>query len=94
MNTSVSRAHTLFARGLWVTAALLGSPTIPAEAAGRPSFDERVRAQEAIARTYYRHRIGADAPFDVGLVRRYGPTDPGITVHGSYTDASGVVRKF
>ena len=37
---------------------------------------------------------GADAPFAVSLVRRYGPTDPGITVHGSYTDAAGTVRKF
>jgi hypothetical protein len=37
---------------------------------------------------------GADAPFAVSLVRRYGPTDPGITVHGSYTDAAGTVQKF
>jgi hypothetical protein len=37
---------------------------------------------------------GADAPFAVSLLRRYGPTDPGITVHGSYTDAGGTVRKF
>jgi hypothetical protein len=69
VNTSASRARTLFARGLWVTAALLGSLKIPAAAAGRPSFDERVRAQEAIARTYYRHRIGADAPFERSMTR-------------------------
>jgi hypothetical protein len=37
---------------------------------------------------------GADAPFGVTLVRRSGPTSPGITVHGSYTDAAGTVRKF
>jgi hypothetical protein len=37
---------------------------------------------------------GADGPFVVCLVRRYGPANPGITIHGSYTDAAGTVRRF
>jgi dual-action HEIGH metallo-peptidase len=38
--------------------------------------------------------VGTDAPFGISLVRVYGPFDPEITVHGSYTDAAGTVRKF
>jgi hypothetical protein len=37
---------------------------------------------------------GTDAPFGISLVRRSGTIDPNITVHGSYTDAAGTVRKF
>jgi hypothetical protein len=41
-------------------------------------------------------RIGAGGVgvFQVVLVRGVGIGDPGITVHGSYTDAAGTVRKF
>jgi hypothetical protein len=37
---------------------------------------------------------GAAAPFYVSLIRRYGTADPGIVVHGSYTNAAGTVREF
>lgn len=41
-------------------------------------------------------RIGRSGSglFRVILVRRSGAADPGITVHGSYTDAGGTVHKF
>jgi hypothetical protein len=41
-------------------------------------------------------RIGAGGVgvFRVTLVRGIGSAAPGITVHGSYTDAAGTVRKF
>jgi hypothetical protein len=37
---------------------------------------------------------GTDAPLGITLMRRYGTADPGITIHGSYTDAAGIVWKF
>ena len=37
---------------------------------------------------------GGTGLFRVVLVRRSGAADPGIIVHGSYTDAGGTVRKF
>ena len=41
-------------------------PTAPAHAgsAGYLSFEDRVRAQEAIERVYYSHQIGTTRPFD------------------------------
>jgi hypothetical protein len=41
-------------------------------------------------------RIGAggEGLFRVFLVRRFGSTDPGIALRGSYTDAAGMVRRF
>src|SRR5262245_40592999 len=42
----------------------------PAHAAGRTlTFEERVRAQDAIARVYYSHVIGATKPFEEAVPR-------------------------
>lgn len=61
--------HTSIALRPWGVVVLLATLAIPASAAGELSFEERVRAQEAVARTYSRHRIGTDAPFERSVTR-------------------------
>src|SRR5947199_1277801 len=42
----------------------------PARAMARDlSFEERVKAQEAIERVYYAHQIGATKPFETAVLR-------------------------
>lgn len=49
---------------------LVLSPLVPMEARARDvTFEERVRAQEAIERLYYSHQIGATRPFEEALPR-------------------------
>jgi len=66
--------------GLLATAALAADGVPSASVAPRTlTFDDRVRAQEAIERVYYRHQIGTTKPFEdavpraviEGKVRRY-----------------------
>ena len=53
---------------------VVASVACVAAAAGRLpprnlSFDDRVRAQEAIERVYYKHQVGATRPFAVAVPR-------------------------
>jgi hypothetical protein len=62
----------MFKRLLLILAALAGSfPVCVSPAHARDlTFEERVRAQEAIERVYYSHRIGAEAPFEQAVPRQ------------------------
>ena len=55
-------------------ASILASSTLLASATGAVardlSFEDRVRAQEAIERVYYSHQIGATRPFEMAIPRK------------------------
>jgi hypothetical protein len=61
----------MFKRLLLILTALAGSVFVcvfPAHARDL-TFEERVRAQEAIERVCYSHQIGAEAPFEQAVPR-------------------------
>ena len=58
-------------RGSCVASALVVLAIVSASRADAAplTFDERVRAREAIERVYFAHRIGAELPFDQAVPR-------------------------
>ncbi len=68
---------------------VLGALVAPVSGARELTFEDRVRAQEAIERVYYSHQIGTTRPFDAAV-----PRDALVQKVRAYVEQTAALERF